>query len=973
MNAPRTPYVGMPAQAGAQQPMQYGAPVQQTGMLPQTSARGPLSMPLQANAPSAMIASGYHLGGMPPPISQLQGMPMQVGGGGMPMQVGGGGMPPTSVAQPQGMISLPPHPRGMPLGGGPRGMPPPHSPRSALHHAAPPALSQALPQKPSSSSATIRPNLEQCYPPFIASGYATDRFGTTTPAPAASWPFVTFDNGYTTARYLRPTTRLIPATSSLADQLKIPLAVCCTPFADPVMGESPVPLSEWTHETGPVRCARCRGYLNCFIRANSDFSKWECSLCGHENETPTHYRGFAQGANVAELRFGSVDFDVPKVFFAAEKLGPKPDYCILLDATQASIKSGLFSFTMYALVKLVREQCFAGAENARVGIITYDETGVHFYEQTSRPDRPRVVVSADVEDGFAPLPQSALLLPQTEPAKLEAFLQFVAGRFLAESASLPPQSMNAPAENIGGFALKSAFYVMKELGGRVIWFTSGLPNQGQGKLVDRDLTGLVGTDQEQVLYASPKDERFFNELSLQCVAADVTVDVMAFGAAYVDAATLVQVSSTTGGNFERISMFQAAHATHRFALERHLRAVASGARAFGAIMRVRTSNGLKVNRFQSHGFPEDGNLRASCCTNEFSILVDFTHDGTKLDDTKGRAVIQFAALHTTPEGKRRLRVHNIALQAKEDATLLIHALDVTAVASVSARWASLQLAESPVSKCRDQIVRDLVASYRQVVTRRGVNMPSAGVPVDPIELILLYTSSLLKSPALLLNRPLDRGVKDPFARADARVLSRFKFLMSSPERLVLALYPAVYDLSNPLTYGDVLPQVADQSISNLPPMSHQKHIYRLPLRVPCSSEFLRAEGVFLVHDGSGDLDLFIGAHAPPDLVASLVAGNAAANTTSRSVVLSNDGKNGNNSAQSKLFAIASQLIENCPGIPPHGGLSEIPVTLAHGGSQDFFNENKAFLSKFVEDKLYAEPSYQSFVVHIFQMLEMSKG
>ena len=45
---------------------------------------------------------------------------------------------------------------------------------------------------------------------------------------------------------------------------------------------------------------------------------------------------------------------------------------------------------------------------------------------------------------------------------------------------------------------------------------------------------------------------------------------------------------------------------------------------------------------------------------------------------------------------------------------------------------------------------------------------------------------------------------------------------------------------------------------------------RLPPRLPCSSEFLRAEGVFLLYDGGDSIDMFIGSRANPQLVEKIL-------------------------------------------------------------------------------------------------------
>ena len=65
----------------------------------------------------------------------------------------------------------------------------------------------------------------------------------------------------------------------------------------------------------------------------------------------------------------------------------------------------------------------------------------------------------------------------------------------------------------------------------------------------------------------------------------------------------------------------------------------SSPRALDVTLKVRASNGLKVNQYRGHGLPEDGNLRISCWPKDLCFGVELEHDGTKLEP--GRLVLLF--------------------------------------------------------------------------------------------------------------------------------------------------------------------------------------------------------------------------------------------------------------------------------------------------------------------------------------------
>lgn len=803
-------------------------------------------------------------------------------------------------------------------GGAPRPGPPFQQPPSAMAPPPPrpsqfPHQQQQQPGQPAQQPPSNRPNLD--FPPTTVHINSVHH-----DLPRDSQPFVCGDVGNASYRYMRPTCRYIPTTSSKLGELKLPLAILAQPFADPAAPEEAVAVSEWNNESGPVRCSRCRGYINCFAEIGRDNAKWECALCQHVNDLQVNYRGFAQSGNCAELKHGSVEFQVNESFFSANQPAPRLDLLFLVDASQASLRSGLFSYSLHSLASKIKQAQFPPP--ARMAIVTYDEVGIHFYLPSVAPTNaanaaaappPRVLVCGDVDEGFSPLPSDAIMLsPIAQAKQLDELVQFVSGRFAIDP-------LQANSGSIGGAALASAVSCLKlGGGGRIVWLSAQLPIRGQGKLVERELPAVCGhADKEQLLYVANAEETFYNLTATACLQHNICLDVLACGPQFMDLATLVQITSTTGGTLDRIPGFAASNPLHRQQLDLHLGKLVLGARALGINLKARVSTGLTVKRLLGHGFADEQSFKIAVMSNEYCLGIELEHDGTKLNESQ-RVICQLAVLFISPQGQRRLRVHNFALTAREQVSP--RQFDQVSVANVWGKMSCLALAEKTVTKTREGLIKRLAMGLENGEVRNT---------------LVTYCNSLLKSPALLVNKPLDqRLVREPFAFADARILSRFRLLEMSNDRFQQAMYPTVLDLSNPASE---------------------------PVRIPCGSECVKSEGIYLLFDGTRELDVFVGNRANPELVEAYFGASALA--ANRAVVCC---------ALADRKTLPSQnLLRLCRLLVGGEPITSIRVNFAMHA--EFFNEAKQMFPKLMEDKIYTEQALAGFMSYVNQMAVSAKN
>jgi protein transport protein SEC24 len=118
---------------------------------------------------------------------------------------------------------------------------------------------------------------------------------------------------------MRLTTNLIACTEELLKRSCLPFGLVLQPLADLDPREAPIQVVDFG-ESGPLRCNRCKGYVNPFFQFIDGGRKFVCNLCTFENPVPTEY--FANldmnGRRIdadqrPELMFGSIEFAATKV------------------------------------------------------------------------------------------------------------------------------------------------------------------------------------------------------------------------------------------------------------------------------------------------------------------------------------------------------------------------------------------------------------------------------------------------------------------------------------------------------------------------------------------------------------------------------------------------------------------------------------------------------------------------------------
>lgn len=188
--------------------------------------------------------------------------------------------------------------------------------------------------------------------------------------------------------------------------------------------------------------------------------------------------------------------------------------------------------------------------------------------------------------------------------------------------------------------------------------------------------------------------------------------------------------------------------------------------AFDAVMRVRTSTGVRPTDFYGHCFMSnttDVELAAiggffTRLTNtvfkkhkildcDKALAVEIKHDD-KLSEDEG-VYLQIALLYTSCAGQRRLRILNLSLKTCSQMADLYRSCELDTLINFFAKQSAYKLLEHNPKAVKDAIINrsaQILANYR----KNCASPSSAGQLILPecMKLLPLYINCLLKSDAL---------------------------------------------------------------------------------------------------------------------------------------------------------------------------------------------------------------------------------
>ncbi|KAJ3127695.1 COPII subunit [Nowakowskiella sp. JEL0407] len=624
------------------------------------------------------------------------------------------------------------------------------------------------------------------------------------------------------AEYKRCTINAVPQTSQLLAKSKLPFALLVTPYRSLLPGDDEVPV---INPEQIVRCRRCRAYINPWVQFIENGTKWKCSLCYVTNEVPSFFdwdpetRQPRDRLKRFELSNSVVEFVAPQEYMVRP---PQPVVLVfLIDVSYSAVQSGMVATAARTILDTL--DMLPNEENrTRVAVITVDSS-LHFYNLNPNLSEPKMMVVADFDEPYLPLPDDLLVNLTDSKAMLEMLLERLPGMF---AATKNVQCAMGPG-------LQACYKLMSPIGGKVIMLQSTLPNVGEGTLKAREDVKLIGTAKEYTLHQP--SIHFYKNMAVDFSRSQMSVDIFLFNSLYSDIATQSGLAKFTGGTVYYYPGFNASRQEDAEKFSTEFSHFLSRPIGLEAVLRIRASRGIRLTTFHGSFFLRSTDLMAIpnvSPDNAYGVEMAIEEP-----ITSSIVCFQTALLHTSSNGERRIRVITLAVPTTANLADVIASADQVCIAALLVKKGIERALVTKIEDARDALVYKLVeilGTYKQNFTTSGQS--SLLLAPENLSLLPVLTLGMLKN---LSFRP------NAVPSSDIRSYMMLLLYILSPEMVINMIHPKFYALHNLAVQDD-------------------SEGLQLPIQLNLSSEKLERNGLYLLSNGL-DIYIWVGRGIDPQL------------------------------------------------------------------------------------------------------------
>ncbi|OEH80200.1 sec23 sec24 helical domain-containing protein [Cyclospora cayetanensis] len=556
----------------------------------------------------------------------------------------------------------------------------------------------------------------------------------------------------------------------------------------------------------------------------------------------------------------------------------RPCLVLVLDATAASLTTGLAHAVVAGLVQVLQEVCLQvdiclmlvadriyfvpnyGGKQA-----PQQEPGEH---QPRRSQALHLLVVDDIMDPFLPAPvEQCFFRPEDREQAVEARLCVCRPLMqLLWAVSLLPSALNCCVNTSQTSAANAALKVAVDMiaersaGGMVEMFYCAMPDIGIGALKHSTVASKEASKPTEI-----HQQDFYNAIITQCFAACICVDVFACPPPnlILELQSLGFPAQQTGGDIRFVPEFCASRDKEWVAAE--MRRIFTSCFYFDVEFKLRLSKGLSVDRILvsfsgARSLVDQGTFRLPRLSAQSTILFQLKHT-EQLEAQRNvfaQSVCAYTPMHPSKKvpNRRLLRVHSLSLPVTFSLASLFRFAEVDATIFLMARTcAKMELHQEP--QWREKIVKNLV----EILTAYRMNCASSSsegqlILPDSLKLLPVYLQALFKHAAFR------QSTVDP----QVRLHQLLQFLRMSMSEFSTHIYPRLCLLHK--SYIQPPTSKERKALEKMGEYSGVGDFVWMPHSLPASGTHILSDGVYMCDAGSYVM-LYIGQHVRREYIIDL--------------------------------------------------------------------------------------------------------
>lgn len=605
---------------------------------------------------------------------------------------------------------------------------------------------------------------------YISSAFETSKNSI---PPLATTQFYCSDQGTCDPRLMSLSMYTIPKNEHMRSATKLPLGITLQPFAQ-LIPEAVIPLCDATQENGPLRCNRCRAYINPGFQFTHD-SAVICNICKVKNKLPAeHFAPLGpdgQRSDIAsrvELFKGCVDFAVPDFYNVNKNEKALPlHYVFLIDVSLLANENNS-SLAAVEGVRTAIEHIADFQTNCKIAIISYDSK-LKFYNLRPELEGAQEYVVTETDNVFLPFYHGLFVKPQDSMRVINDTLRKISEFITMDKYCHVPQVCYGSALEAAKLALDTA---TNKQGGKIICTLNSLPTNGNGNLILRK----DDTSKNHLRC----DNEFYRKFARDMLSTYVSLDLYITSAAFVDMVSVAHPVLVTSGSLKYYPHFR--YDQDEFTLVNDMLENVSKIVGYQSILKVRCSNGLGIYQYYSEsvdGSDRDPIIPVLTTDTTIDILLKYVEkmkEGTDLH-------FQAALLYTDIDGNRKVRSINTNGAVSGNIREVFKFLNQNVIMRIMIKDVLNVLGDCDFVKIRQSIDDKMVEVLTQYRALISGNSSSQLVLPDTLKTLPTYMLAFQKSELMKPNVQSTRG--------NDRVYDLFKYHTFNGAQLSYKLYPQI--------------------------------------------------------------------------------------------------------------------------------------------------------------------------------------